>query len=83
MTVKRYCDICEAELERNYVGDRLKGQTFMSGPHRGTHIGVEVMLQVDGTWNAGELCGDCAMEALDAVYRGVENRAREKQDATP
>ena len=54
--IKHYCDICEKEVHRNYVSDRLKMK--LEG------FEVEVMVTKDNTTNSGELCRDCLLKIL-------------------
>lgn len=54
MTIKHFCDVCDRQINRNYVSDRLVVQ-------RGPFV-AEVMVSKDGTSNTGELCKDCVME---------------------
>lgn len=54
--IKRFCDNCEAELDRNCVSERV----FMSkGDFR-----VQIMVAKNQCWNAGELCLKCLLDLL-------------------
>jgi hypothetical protein len=56
MSTKRYCDVCDTEINRNYVSSRyrLKRGAFTA----------EIMLKRDSTWNTGEICLPCLRELL-------------------
>lgn len=54
--IKRICDICKKEIERNCVGQRYL-------PCLGK-VSCEVMVAIEGTWNDGEICLDCLKKVL-------------------
>jgi hypothetical protein len=56
MSIRRFCDVCDNEIGRNYVSERLKIK-------RGTFL-AEIMISKGGTSNAGELCRDCVKAIL-------------------
>ena len=61
--VKRYCDVCEIPIVRNYVSNRLSGGTKMGDKI----VNVTITLGVStmpGTWNSGELCLTCLKAAV-------------------
>lgn len=68
MTIKRYCDACGSEVQRNYVADRLKGDSHTSGPEGSIRVMVELTLGINGTWNRGEFCGMCALDAVRDAF---------------
>lgn len=55
---KILCDICNKEIQRNYVDKRLK---------RSDKYGfeIEVMVAYKKTWNDGDLCLNCLMEIIN------------------
>ena len=57
--IKRFCDICEKEIKRNYAQQRL---TVTKG-----RIKVEVIVTVDSVANSGEICLDCLLETINSV----------------
>jgi hypothetical protein len=60
MSIQHYCDSCGKSVERNVVSDRLKG----SAQVQGKKFEYEVMVAVEGTWNAGDLCEDCLIALI-------------------
>jgi len=54
--IKYYCDVCGKELTRDYVEDRLVREL--------DRVKVEVTVAIDGTWNKGDICGDCLIKAI-------------------
>jgi hypothetical protein len=58
--IKRFCDNCTVELtditNPNRVSDRIQGRVG--------HIMVEVIVGTDGTWNHGDLCTTCVLDAV-------------------
>lgn len=63
MSIRRYCDVCHAEIGRNYVHDRLKGTVRRAGDGVPA-TQIEVMLGTNGAWNGGDLCKACLAAAL-------------------
>ncbi len=61
--IKWFCDLCGKELPdgRNYVSRRPI--------YEYNNVRVELTSSVDGTWNAGQLCGACI---VDVVARGQD-----------
>jgi len=62
--IKRYCDVCGKEVERNYVAQRLRQEMG--------RVVVEVMVAIDGIWNKGEICLGCL---TDVLVHGSEEEA--------
>ncbi len=60
--IKRYCDVCKEETDRNYVTNRLVVQKNKAAK-------AEVVVAINGAWNAGEICHSCLMLILT---EGVE-----------
>ncbi len=61
--IKRYCDVCKEEIDRNYVSDRLVMQ-------KSNVAKAEVVVAIDGVRNGGgEICRPCLMLILT---EGVE-----------
>ena len=56
MTIKRFCDMCDGEISRNYVSQRMKIKR--------REFTAEVMFHKGSTCNTGELCRKCVMEIL-------------------
>lgn len=69
MAIRRFCDVCQEEIDRNYVSERLKDDVFMSGPNVGTTVKVEVTLGLGETWNKGDLCACCAADAVATAFK--------------
>ena len=67
MTIRYFCDVCDEEVKRNYVGDRPKGEAFISTPTRGSPILIEIMSGTGGTWNKGVLCKSCLLKAAKSL----------------
>jgi len=68
---KQFCDVCEKEIKRNYVGNRLKKKKIINRTNTEpnaagckTKIEIEVMVAVNGMWNEGTICEDCLMKVL-------------------
>ena len=57
MSRKTFCDVCDKELTRNMVGDRL---IVTIG-----EFTAEVIISKNGTSNDGDLCYDCLMSLLN------------------
>jgi hypothetical protein len=55
MSVRYFCDICQAELAPVHHG-RLKAVIG--------DLAVEVMTRVKGTWNGGQVCHDCIRKVV-------------------
>lgn len=74
--IRRYCDVCEGEIKRNYVDERLTpADAHFGKPTQGINVGVllaqgkprvqfEVTVGVGPTWNKGDLCRDCLLSAI-------------------
>ncbi len=71
MTIRRYCDLCDRELYRNFVSSRVHGSGFVTTELRGENVWVEIILGVGGTWNSGELCLVCTRTAVLAAIDSV------------
>ena len=56
MTIKRFCDMCDGQIERNYVSQRLKIKR--------REFVAEIMIHRGATCNQGELCRKCVMEII-------------------
>lgn len=64
--IKRYCDCCKAEMdERNTPrwGSNL-GRLAVAIDRNGVKLGVEVIQEVNGTSNQGDICTHCILDAL-------------------
>ena len=64
MSAKYFCDVCDTELRSN-EHKRLR----RSAKIRETMNFVEIMHQLNGTWNVGNICHTCI---LDAVNKGLD-----------
>ena len=65
--IRRFCDACGAEIERNYVSQRLVAEkTFRRD--RSTlsplKVKVECMVTIDDTSNSGDMCRDCIIDTV-------------------
>lgn len=78
---KHFCDVCEKELDRNFVSKRLKGSKHFTGPDKKTCIvNVEVMFGVGvGNTNGGEVCLDCMREAMNYIADTADDREKVAQ----
>lgn len=56
MSTKQFCDMCNAEIGRNYVAQRMKIKR--------REFVAEVMIHKGATCNQGELCRKCVLEIL-------------------
>lgn len=63
--IKHFCDACGKEVERSFVADRFKAERHMGGKK----FEIEVMVAVNGTWNAGDLCELCLRKVMEAPQR--------------
>ena len=56
MSILTFCDMCDEQIGRNYVSQRLKlkRREFIA----------EIMIQKGATCNHGDLCRDCVMKIL-------------------
>ena len=64
--IKRYCDCCGEEITNcNQIDDahfRLRGEIRKNaGP---VLLRVEVVTAKDGTWNDGDFCKYCVLDAI-------------------
>ena len=55
MVAKYYCDVCEAELTKREGYRLMKKKDFLV---------VEVIVGMNGTWNAGHCCHKCIIDAV-------------------
>lgn len=62
MSIKRFCDMCGAGIERSYVSPRLTSSL--------KNWVVEVQVQLNGTWNRGDLCKSCVLRIIN---EGTQN----------
>lgn len=64
--IKRYCDCCGDEItDRNKVDgehSRLTGEVRKLGGH--VMLRVEVITAKDSTWNDGDFCKYCIIDAI-------------------
>jgi len=67
--IRHFCDICEKEIERNYVTDRFKESSVLPGKHSGRRVEVEIIVTIGinrpDAGDAGEICRDCLYRFLD------------------
>lgn len=65
--IRRYCDICETEIEHSYAEpERLKGEhRFRSHDGHRPLIAVEVVASIDGVKT--DICRDCVIDAVMAL----------------
>lgn len=59
--IRRYCDACGREVERSVSKDRFRPSTQVGG----TVIDCEIMVAINGTWNAGDLCVECLKQTIE------------------
>jgi hypothetical protein len=71
---KAFCDICEAEIGRNVVSNRVRGFQRGKPPHKDARVNIEIMCGVgnDGTMNGGDLCLDCLTEAVEYMLQTAQ-----------
>jgi len=72
--IKRFCDICCAEIERNVTSNRLEGfvahRRDASGAVRGPDHGVQFQVTAGigkGHSNDGDLCMGCLIDAINTM----------------
>lgn len=53
--LKAFCDMCQKEI--NGTSDRLR--------RKKGNISIEVMVCVNGTWNAGHVCDMCTLDIIN------------------
>lgn len=63
--IKRYCDVCGKEVDRSVSSDRFRPSDVVGG----VRVDCEIMVSINGVWNAGDLCVDC-LKAI--VEKGQE-----------
>lgn len=64
---KHFCDLCGAELKRNYVSDRHTPTLKIEpGSFDGKRVRVtaQVAVAVDGVWNEGDIFLHCLLRVL-------------------
>jgi len=76
MAIKRFCDLCDVEITRNYTSDRISGKGYQ--PSGNKPLLVEIIVGSGrGVWNNGEVCRDCLRRAvLDAIDSDVGEQTR-------
>lgn len=64
--IKRYCDCCGDEIiDRNKIDDNLSRLTGALRKPGGTSLlKVQVITAKDSSWNKGEFCKYCVIDAL-------------------
>lgn len=82
MSIRRYCDACGREITRNYVSERLEGDTTINtyNPRTRTPVTISVIAGVNGVANGGDLCAVCVVDAV-AQVAGVD-RVMSDSEAT-
>lgn len=63
--IRRFCDACGAEVEKNYVMDRLIATKTFRQEAKQVEVKVECIVTIDGTTNKGEMCRDCVIDTVD------------------
>ncbi len=67
--IHRYCDCCGEEItDTNRIRfdhERLRGEIRSKRGH--VLLRVEVITAMNGTWNAGDFCKYCVLDALYAA----------------
>lgn len=66
--IKRYCDVCGKEVQRSVTSERYRP----SAQKQGVRMDCEIMVAIEGTWNAGDLCLSCLK---DIVANGQEKES--------
>lgn len=63
---KTFCDVCEKELKKDYVSERLSytDNPAIADMGKGTGIMIEVEVGKNGTWNKGNICLGCLRQML-------------------
>jgi hypothetical protein len=57
--MRRFCDTCGVEIDRNMVTDRYRPIKFFRGPLGGVKVMLEVLVTMNGTANSGDICLPC------------------------
>lgn len=64
--IRQYCDCCDAEItDKNKIDDtnfRLTGEIKRKGS---IMLSVEVITSKDKTWNDGDFCKYCIIDAIN------------------
>jgi len=75
--IKHYCDSCDKEIHKNVVSDRLIGHVQRGGKK----IMFEIILGVDDTWNAGDVCKSCALDIVASALGAPKSIRPKGKDA--
>lgn len=65
--IKHFCDVCDNELTEE---NRIKGEKGRLRSERerpGQRIMVEVTAGLSGSWNAGDFCKYCVIDAINML----------------
>lgn len=63
--IKRFCDCCGDEItDRNVINRDLNRVTATVTGCSGRKFTVQVMAALDETWNAGDWCKYCVIDAI-------------------
>lgn len=67
--IKRFCDACGMEIDRNAVSERVHGEHNVRRKDKAVplRISVEVTVGTDGTVNKGDLCVGCVIDAVASL----------------
>jgi len=60
--IRYFCDICRAEIE--------KPERQIEGAHG--RLKLRVIRALDGTWNGGQVCRDCVVNAVFVMEFGEQ-----------
>lgn len=67
--IHRFCDICGKEMTGDNIQLRVIHKTWTSGAggegsdKRQVHLELKIMRALNGTWNSGDVCTPCLLEA--------------------
>lgn len=64
--IRRYCDGCGDDIETSAVSERIEGKHRRRGPSGSVDVLVEVIVGTNGTWNKGDLCRGCVIDAVNS-----------------
>lgn len=59
MSIRRFCDLCGVEIERNYVAERFQPWKWFTSGAGGINVTVELAVRIGETWNKGDACLPC------------------------
>lgn len=66
--IRRFCDVCDKELtSENAVTEEKTRLTSETHPNAGGLLMFEVITGQNGTWNSGDFCKYCVIDAINKL----------------